>query len=155
MRALLWRVATWLPVAAAFHELVLGVVPSRGVANARACALGGGGGAAGDNGGGGDSLLLVARQARAARGALILFAAPAPGAAPSLGVVRAAPGDTLVAPRGGAPPRRLESGQLWVEVPGGGEDGGALDSRDFGPLPLALVRGVPVAEVGAFGLRWL
>jgi len=144
LRLAAWRALTLSPLALAVHELLLGVEAGP-VANARACALPG------------DALLLVARRARPARGARVLFAPPAGGGAgAAAGVVRGVPGDVAEGADGRLRP--LAEGELWVVAGGGagGGAGGALDSEAFGPLPRALVRGVPVAELSlARGLRWI
>jgi len=135
-----WRAGTLLPLLAAVHELLVGVEAGP-VANARACAL--------DDGGGGGAAVLVARRARAARGALVVFSRPDGGGA-AAAVVRGVPGDVAEGARG---LRLLAPGELWVVAPSGGGGARAVDSETFGPLPRALVRGVPVAALSWRGAR--
>ncbi len=143
-----WRAALWVPVAVCAHELLVGVVPA---APATASAAGAPGARA----------LVVLRRARIARGTLILYPSDRGGAALAARV-HGVPGDVVVSDDGA---RLLESGELWVVAErgrGSGEGGGggsaddeAEDSSAFGPLPRALVIGVPVAALSERGAAWL
>ena len=144
-----WRVALWVPVAVCAHELLVGVVPA---APATASAAGAPGARA----------LVVLRRARIARGTLVLYPSDRGGAALAARV-RGVPGDVVVSDDGA---RLLESGELWVVSErasggakgnggGGDDDGDAEDSSAFGPLPRALVLGVPVAALSERSAAWL
>ena len=150
----MWRVGTWIPPFFFVNELLLGVEASP-CANARECGLSESVG-----------FLLVSRRSRAERGTLVLFSPPAGGAdgGTSAAVIKGVTGDFYVADNGAV--LRLTDGQVWVEAAttaatattaaaaatGTSADGmpkahsKGVDSFDFGPLPRALLRGVPISE---------
>jgi hypothetical protein len=115
--------------------------------------------------------LLVSRRSRAERGTLVLFNPPAGGAdgGTSAAVIKGVTGDYYVGDNGAV--TRLTDGQVWVEAAAtaattatAAEVAAAaaatakradrvpesrtkrVDSFDFGPLPRALLRGVPISE---------
>lgn len=128
-KQILWRVGTWIPVLFCFNEYAIGVESSP-IINSSLYSVNVKG------------LIIVSRRARTKLGSLVIFESPAGGGNVGMATIKGLPGDLF---RDNSHVRRLEAGELWVEAGEGGN--GAIDSRDFGPLPHALVRGTPIGEI--------
>lgn len=126
-----WTTAASIPLAIAVNELVVGAIPP-GIHNA------GEGISIKDN-----EVVLVRRRVKADDGDLIIYKWPLSATGYGVGKVSGTSGDLYLSQHGML--ERVQQGQVYVtclqDRDVGHENDSCKDSRDFGPLSVALIEG--------------